>query len=385
MMPTSTRLSKRIANLQASPIREILAVLERPGMVSFAGGLPAAETFPDLPLGAVPASALQYGASEGDWALRARIAAEVTARGLPVDAARVLVLSGSQQGIDLAAKLFVDADTVVAVESPTYLAALQVLRFFGARFTSFTPESPEMLGAARPTLAYVNPTFQNPTGHCYDLAQRQALAMTCTRFGVALFEDDPYRELCFEDDCARRPICAELGDTSWIYQGSFSKSLAPGLRLGYLVCSPDLLPLLTRLKQAADLHSNRLSQALVLAALEDPQRPTRTAALIDFYRARRDVFDGLLWKHFDGLADWRTPAGGLFFWLQMHERALDTRHLLPAALARQVAFMPGEPFFADEGGGRGCLRLNFSHASPADAARGLATLAGVLREALAGR
>jgi DNA-binding transcriptional MocR family regulator len=230
----------------------------------------------------------------------------------------------------------------------------------------------------------VNPTFQNPTGHCYDAAQRQALAATCTRLGLTLFEDDPYRELCYED-CARRPICAELGDTSWIYQGSFSKSLAPGLRLGYLVCSPDLLPLLTRLKQAADLHSNRVSQALVLAALEDPQRATRTAALVDFYRMRRDQFDALLREHFDGLADWRTPAGGLFFWLQLRERTLDTRRLLPAALARQVAFMPGEPFFAEEAGGRGCLRLNFSHASPADAARGLGTLAGVLRDALPGR
>jgi len=383
MTPAPCRLSRRVDDLEASPIREILAVIGRPGMVSFAGGLPAAETFPSLALDAVPREALQYGASEGDEALREAVAAELAARGLAVSAAQVLILSGSQQGIDLVAKLCIDPGTTVAVEAPTYLAALQVFRFFGARFVEYSAQDPTPIGAAGPALTYAIPSFQNPTGYCYDAAERHALVAACVRAGSLLFEDDPYRDLVY-DACERRPLCADLAgtDAAWVYQGSFSKSLAPGLRLGYLACAPTLLPLLTRLKQAADLHSNRLSQALVLAALHDPRRAAREAALIDFYRQRRDAFAGLLATHFGELAQWATPAGGLFFWLQLkHE--LDTRTLLAPALARQVAFMPGEPFYAEPGSVRGRLRLNFSHAAPQDAGRGLAALAEVIRSALA--
>jgi len=380
-MTSSPRLSARVADLHASPIREILALVSQPGMISFAGGLPAPETFPEVTLTGVPRDAWQYGASEGDLALREQVAADLAACDLPVPAAQVLILSGSQQGIDLVAKLFVDAGTAVAVEAPTYLAALQVFRFFGARFIEFTAGTCGSLAASRPALAYVNPTFQNPTGYCYSAEERRTLAVHCRQHGIVVFEDDPYRDLSYGDS-ARRPICADLGDASWIYQGSFSKSLAPGLRLGYLACSVELLPLLTRLKQAADLHSNRLSQALVLAALTDPARQARTAGLIDFYTRRRDAFAALLDEHFGTLADWAVPAGGLFFWLKLRERpALDTRTLLPHALARGIAFMPGEPFFAAERGGRGCLRLNFSHAAPSDAARGLAALAQVVHSA----
>lgn len=382
MTPAAPRLSARLADLEASPIRDILAVVQQPGMVSFAGGLPAAETFPDLRLAEVDTAALQYGASEGDMALRMRIATELAARGIDVPATQVLVLSGSQQGIDLVAKLCIDPGTRVAVEAPTYLAALQVFRFFGARFSEFSPASPAELVASRPALTYAIPSFQNPTGHCYDADARRALATACVQAGSVLFEDDPYRDLCY-DDCTRRPVCADLAGSraSWVYQGSFSKSLAPGLRLGYLACSPDLITPLTRLKQAADLHSNRLSQALVLQALTDPGRAARTMQLVAFYRARRDGFAAQLRQHFGDLAHWQTPPGGLFFWLTLHHQ-VDTRTLLAPALARQVAFMPGEPFYADATPARGQLRLNFSHAAPDAAARGLAALADVVRTVL---
>lgn len=382
MTPAPLRLSSRVEALEASPIREILAVVGRPGMVSFAGGLPAAETFPAFALDAVPREALQYGASEGDDALRTAVAVELAARGLDVNASQVLILSGSQQGIDLIAKLCIDPGTPVAVEAPTYLAALQVFRFFGARFVEYSAQAPDRLVAARPALTYAIPSFQNPTGYCYDAAERRALVEACLRAGSLLFEDDPYRDLVY-GACERRPLCADLvgTDAPWVYQGSFSKSLAPGLRLGYLACAPCLLPLLTRLKQAADLHSNRVSQALVLAALRDPQREARHAALIDFYRRRRDDFAALLTTHFGELAHWSVPAGGLFFWLML-ARDIDTRALLAPALARNVAFMPGEPFYADPGRVRGRLRLNFSHAAPEDAARGLAALAEVIRSAM---
>lgn len=378
--PLPLSLSDRVRDLHPSPIREILAVVSRPGMISFAGGLPAAETFPDFGL-AAPVEALQYGPSEGDPALRARIADELAALGLDAAPERVLVLSGSQQGIDLVGKLFIDAGTPVAVESPTYLAALQVFRFFGARFTPFAPETLDAatLREAGTAFAYAIPTFQNPTGRCYSATERAALADACRQSGVPLFEDDPYRDLVY-DACARRPVCAELAGSRWIYQGSFSKSLAPGLRLGFLAASAELFTPLVRLKQAADLHSNRLSQWLVLQQLESPVRPARLARLADFYRARRDVFAAALDRHFGALADWQTPAGGLFFWLRL-KRVVDTRALLPAAIERGVAFMPGEAFYPDDPAATGTLRLNFSHAGEAEIERGLAILAELVAAA----
>lgn len=381
---TSSRplsLSARVRDLHPSPIREILAVVERPGMISFAGGLPAAETFPDLDLGAPPA-ALQYGPTEGDPRLRERIADELAALGLDCGPERILVLSGSQQGIDLVGKLFIDPGTPVAVESPTYLAALQVFRFFGARFAPFTPETLATagFGATRPAFAYAIPTFQNPTGRCYTGAERAALAHTCDTAGVPLFEDDPYRDLKY-DTCERRPVVTHLQGSPWIYQGSFSKSLAPGLRLGFLTASPEFFTCLVRLKQAADLHSNRLSQWLVLQQLTSPGRPARMARLVDFYRHKRDLFGAALTRHFGGLASWETPAGGLFFWLKLRQ-PIDTRALLPRAIEAGVAFMPGEAFHPDNPAASGTLRLNFSHADEADIERGLSILAGLCADAM---
>jgi 2-aminoadipate transaminase len=385
-MPGAPMLSRRVRDLAPSPIREILSVIERPGMISFAGGLPAPESFPRLDAALLPAGCLQYGPSEGEPALRARIAESLRAMGLACDAAQVIVLSGSQQGIDLVAKLFIDRGTPVAVESPTYLAALQVFRFFGARFVTFAADAPlrrSRRGARGPAIAYAIPTFQNPTGHCYDAPQRAALARRCDEDAIVLFEDDPYRDLAY-DACERTPVCARLERASWVYQGSFSKTLAPGLRLGFLAASRDLVAPLTRLKQAADLHSSRVSQWLVLQQIEHPARAQQLAAVVQGYRRKRDAFAGLLGRHLGDLATWRTPQGGLFFWIAL-KRLADTRALLPRAIERGVAFMPGEPFFPDARAAAGALRLNFSHATEAQADRGLAVLADLLREVRAPR
>ncbi len=373
-MPT---FSTRTQDLVASPVREILAVIDRPGMISFAGGLPASATFPTFVLDAVPTTALQYGPSEGEPALRARIADEVSARGLKCNAEQVLVLSGSQQGIDLVAKLMIDQGTPVAVEAPTYLAALQVFRFFGAALQTYDMDAPGAALRRGPALLYTNPTFQNPTGLCYSRAQRSALAWACDSAQTVLFEDDPYRDLAYEP-CDRTPICARLARASWVYQSSFSKSLAPGLRLGYLVASHDLMPMLIRLKQAADLHSSRLSQWLVQRALDDPARASRLDKLVRFYRERRDLFQQSLQRHFADIATWEAPAGGLFFWLKLRGVRLNTAELLRAALEQNVAFMPGEPFFATPEPAS-YLRLNFSHSEPETAARGLEILARLIR------
>jgi len=382
-VPHTPRLAARTARLHGSPIREILAVIDRPGMISFAGGLPAPETFPALCLERLPPDWLQYGQSEGEWALREQVARDLAAIGLDCRPEQVLILSGSQQGIDLVAKLFVDDDAAVAVESPTYLAALQVLRLFGARFQDLEPwlaggAAPR--AAPPPALAYVIPTFQNPTGRCLDAGQRAALAQACDEQGVPLFEDDPYRDLAFEA-VERTPVCARLRRAPWVYQGSFSKSLAPGLRLGFLAAAPVLVPMLARLKQAADLHSSRISQWLVLEQLRDPGRAQRLERLVHTYRAKRDFFAGALTRHLDGLATWEIAPGGLFFWLVLPRR-LDTRRLLQPALQRNVAFMPGEPFFPSMPEACGALRLNFSHANAQQVERGLAVLGELLRAAL---
>lgn len=375
-----TRFSARARDLHASPIREILSVVNRPGMISFAGGLPAPDSFPQFSLDAVPQPMLQYGPSEGEWELRQRVADDLHARGLQCSAEQVLILSGSQQGIDLVAKLFIDPGTTVAVESPTYLAALQVFRFFGARFAAYDPDALDVPSWRRekPAFAYAIPTFQNPSGRCLDVRQREALAEACDAAHVPLFEDDPYRDLVY-DACERTPVCARLRNAPWIYQGSFSKNLAPGLRLGYLVAAPELLPFLTRLKQAADLHSNRVAQYLVLQQLNDPSYEQRLVKLAERYRRRRDAFESALHRNFGDLASWQTPAGGLFFWLTLNRR-IDTRLLLPKAIEAGVAFMPGEPFLPlAVSDGCGQLRLNFSHASEEQAETGLEKLSELVR------
>jgi DNA-binding transcriptional MocR family regulator len=258
--------SQRMDALRPSPIREILNVIDRPGMVSFAGGLPATETLPDWS-GSIPRGALQYGPSEGDPELRRAVSEQLCGLGLDAPAERVMILAGSQQGIDLVAKLFIDAGTPVAVQSPTYLAALQVFRLYGARFVDLAPGSlPDA------SLAYIVPTFANPTGICATDGERDALATACCATGTTLFEDDPYRDLVY-DDCERTPIAARMDGGSWVYQGSFSKTFAPGLRLGFLASSADLFDRLVMLKQAVDLHSSRLSQRVVLDAITAPGGP----------------------------------------------------------------------------------------------------------------
>lgn len=378
-MQTHGQFSARLADLHASPIREILSVIDRPGMVSFAGGLPAAETFPALTVDAIPRFLLQYGPSEGEPDLREAVAADLNAIGLKCSREQILILSGSQQGIDLVAKLFIDPGTTVALESPTYLAALQVFRFFGADFLPFDPGQPGAAWpkGARPSFLYAIPTFQNPTGRCYSAAEREALRQFCDEREVTLFEDDPYRDLVY-DDCDRTPVCARLERASWIYQGSFSKSLAPGLRLGFLAASPQLVPYLKRLKQAADLHSNRISQWLVLQQMRDAGRNERLAEVAATYRRKRNYFAGALERHLGDLATWQMPPGGLFFWLSL-ARHMDTRTLLPEAIRRGVAFMPGEPFYPDLPESCGALRLNFSHANEEQIERGLSILAELLR------
>lgn len=372
------RLSERVGDLKGSAVRAMLEASLRPDVISFAGGLPAPESFADLELPAPPRDLLQYGPTEGEPELRVKIAEELAAVGLDCPAERVMVLSGSQQGVDLVAKLMIDRGTAVAVESPAYLAALQVFRLFGARLQVLDRADPAggWSGRGAPSLVYVTPTFQNPTGHCWSAAERDAMAETCDARDVVLFEDDPYRDLVYEP-CERQPVCARLKRASFIYQGSFSKTVAPGLRLGFLAASEDLFQHLVRLKQAADLHANRLSQWIVLQYLNDLDRAARTARVVEIYRAKRDRFAKAMKRSLGAFADWRVPPGGMFFWATLKDGS-DPAELLARSLREGVLFTPGEHFLSAEGP-CAAVRLNFSHPASDEAERGLDILGALLR------
>jgi DNA-binding transcriptional MocR family regulator len=379
--------SERVSRLKSSLIREILAAAQRPEVMSFAGGLPAEAMLPKVEWADMPLALGQYGMSEGEPALREALAAEARALGLECEASQVLVVSGSQQTLDLAAKLYIDKGTEILLEAPTYLAALQIFQLFGADYLTVPQESDgpnlaqlrERLEQHRPAFIYLIPTFQNPSAVRYSEAKRAAVAALLDEFGVTLIEDEPYRELTFDGGSAK-PIAGRLKKASWIYTGTVSKTLLPGLRVGYLIASPDLFPHLLKLKQSADLHTNRIGQWQALQWIGTEKYQQHLSELRGFYRQRRDAFQAALEMHFSDLAHWNMPQGGLFFWLKL-KQPLDTRTLLNEALANDVAFMPGEPFFPDPDKNLGHLRLNFSHIDPARLDEGLKRLAAVVRRA----
>ncbi|SMC25310.1 DNA-binding transcriptional regulator, MocR family, contains an aminotransferase domain [Andreprevotia lacus DSM 23236] len=377
--------ARRIDRLTSSLVRDILAAATRPDMISFAGGLPAEEALyqPTLNDGKLP-DIWQYGQTEGEPRLRELVAQHARALGIDCTAAQVLIVNGSQQGIDLVSKLFIDEGTPLLTEAPAYLAALQSFRLFGAELHSFAVDADgAQLDQLKAQLVpqrcvYLTPTFQNPSGYCYSDAERNAVAGAVDAADAILFEDDPYRDLAY-DGPAPAPIAGRLQRARWIYQGSFSKTLAPGLRLGYLIVHPDFITPLTRLKQAADLHSNRLSQALVADCLERGALATHVQSVLPLYLARRDAMAAALQQHLAEYAEWALPKGGLFFWLRLKQR-VDTRQLLQAGLDAGIAIMPGDAFFAGTPQ-QSCLRLNFSHANPALIETGVQRLAGLLAQA----
>ncbi|TCW33646.1 aminotransferase-like domain-containing protein [Gulbenkiania mobilis] len=380
--------SERIERLTGSLIREILSAAQRPEVISFAGGLPAPQCLPALDFSALPPGLAQYGTTEGEPALREAVAAQARdSLGIDCQAEQVLVLSGSQQAIDLISKLFIDPGTPVLTEGPTYLAALQSFNLFGARITAVPQEdgalSPaalaEALARAQPRFSYLIPSFQNPSGACYTEANRRALAEVLDHAGAPVIEDDPYRALSYDGE-APAPLVSHLKKAPWVYCGSFSKTLAPGLRVGFLIASPDLYPYLVKIKQSTDLHTNRPGQWQVLQLLQSPDFPAHLDRLRAVYRAGRDAMQAALERHFADLADWEVPKGGLFFWLTLRTRQ-DTRVLMQRALAHDVAFMPGEPFYPVPEEGLGHLRLNFSHASAERIEEGIARLAQIIRNA----
>jgi len=293
-------LARRTARMNPSVIREILKLTERPGIVSLAGGLPAPETFPveamraatARVLASTPREALQYAASEGHAPLREWVASHLREQGLAVDPAHVLITTGSQQGLDLVAKALIDAGSTVAVESPTYLGALQAFTPCEPEFVAVDCDDegplPAQLGAARDArFLYVLPNFQNPSGRCMPEARRIALVRAARALGLPLVEDNPYGDLWF-DEPPPAPLAARWPEGT-IYLGSFSKVLAPGLRLGYVIAPPALFPKLLQAKQAADLHTPGFNQRVVHEVIRDGFLGEHVPTIRARYRAQRDA------------------------------------------------------------------------------------------------
>ncbi|HSN31791.1 MAG TPA: PLP-dependent aminotransferase family protein [Ideonella sp.] len=389
-------LAQRTKTMNASAIREILALAERPGTISFAGGLPSPATFPVeamreacmrvLGEPAAARQALQYGASEGYGPLREWVAGELQRQGLrSVNAQQVLITTGSQQGLDLVAKVLIDTGSRVLVESPTYLGALQAFAPLQPELAALECDEagplPEALagaaGGAR--FAYLLPNFQNPTGRSIDEPRRAALVARAADLGLPLVEDNPYGELWF--DAPPPPPLAARHPEGVVYLGSFSKVLAPGLRLGYLVAPAPLLRPLLHAKQAADLHTPSFNQRLVHEVVAGGFLDRHVPTIRSRYRAQRDAMLAALERHLGGSGvRWNRPAGGMFLWLEL-PRGLDAATLLGAAVARGVAFVPGAPFFVRPGAAAArSLRLSFVTADEARIETGIAALAGALAE-----
>ncbi|MFD3541173.1 PLP-dependent aminotransferase family protein [Streptomyces sp. NPDC058662] len=384
--------ASRATSVEGSPVREILALTERPGIISFAGGLPAPELFDseglraayDAAFATSARRALQYSTTEGAPELRAAVAARATARGLATDADDIVITSGSQQALTLITSTLVEPGDVVLVENPTYLAALQCFRLAGARVVpapcdarGIIPEAlAELVARERPKLLYTVPTFQNPTGRTLPTGRRAAVAATAARLGLWLVEDDPYGELRYEGRDLPWLAAHPGAEDRTALLGSFSKVMAPGLRLGWLRAPAALRRAAVVAKQAADLHTSTVDQLAAAHYLRTVDLDAHIATVRTAYRARRDALHAALGRALPAGCEWNLPEGGMFLWARLPE-GHDATVLLRSAVAHGVAFVPGAPFFATAPDPR-ALRLSFTTHTPAEITEGATRLAKAL-------
>jgi len=398
--PSSFAFAQRTAGLKPSAIREILKVTGSPDVISFAGGLPAPELFPieataraaqSLLAEDGPAS-LQYDITEGYLPLRQWVCAHLAETvGLTVSPDQILITNGSQQGLDLISKVFLDPGDIVLVENPAYLGALQAFQSYEAVPVGLESDEhglrPEALrtfletSPRKPKLLYLIPNFQNPTGRTTPAARRAEIVSIAAHFGVPVIEDDPYGRLRFSGEDV--PALGTFPDARhWLYLGTSSKIMTPGLRVAWLV-APDreVYEKLVAAKQAADLHTSAFTQRLVWRYVREPGVVTaHVATLCSVYGRRRDVMLAALARHFPSGCSWTQPDGGLFLWATLPE-SIDTLELLKTAAQQKVAFVPGAPFWVDSPV-KNTMRLNFSNATEARIEEGIARLGAVIRAAL---
>ncbi|ATL29570.1 PLP-dependent aminotransferase family protein [Streptomyces formicae] len=387
-------LASRARDVGGSPVRDILAVTARPEVINFAGGLPAPELFDADGIAAAfravlaetPERALQYSTTEGEPSLRAALAERFAVRGLATVADDLLVTTGSQQGLSLLATALVEPGDTVLVEDPCYLAALQAFAFAGARVVPVPCDGagidPDALDALvvrhRPKLLYTVPTFQNPTGRTLPAERRAAIARIAGRRGLWIVEDDPYGELRFEGE--RVPWVATYpgAEDRTVLLGSFSKVMAPGLRLGWLRGPAALVRACVVAKQAADLHTPTVNQLAAARYLADCDLDAHVARVGGVYRERRDAMLAGLGEVLPSGARWGRPEGGMFVWVTLPS-GWDAGALLPSVIAHDVAYVPGAPFFAGAPD-VGTLRLCFVTQAVDEIGEGLRRLGAGLKD-----
>lgn len=392
---TNWTLAARAAKMNSSAIREILKLTDRPGIISMAGGLPAPASFPisaftqscNTVMERDGAAALQYSTTEGFPALRQAIADF-----LPWDVSpeQVLITTGSQQALDLIGKIFMDKGSRILVEKPTYLGALQAFTPFEPVAVGVNSDNEGMLiddfaakvgsGEDKARVAYILPNFQNPTGRTMSEERRQALVEKAKELDIPLVEDNPYGDLWYERE-PPLPLAARNPE-GVIYMGSFSKVLAPGLRVGFIVAPKSVYGKLTQAKQAADLHSPSFNQRVVAEVMKDGFLASHIPTIRAMYKVQRDVMLVALEREMEGLdVNWTRPVGGMFLWVTL-PKGMNAQDLLPEAVERGMAFVPGAPFYADDAE-HNTLRLSYVTVSPEQINKGIAALAAAIRAQLA--
>ncbi len=390
--PIQWQFSERAQQLQSSFIREILKITQRPEIISFAGGLPSPATFPvermkeayDRVLTNAGKVALQYGPTDGYGPLKEWIANSLSTEGTKILPEQILMVSGSQQALDLIGKVLIDEGSRVLVETPSYLGALQAFSVYRPEFGSVTtddhglvPSSIEPV-AEGARLLYSLPNFQNPTGRTLSIERRRELVETCARLGLPLIEDDPYGALSYKGE--PMPKMVAMNPDGVIYMGSFSKVLTPGIRLGY-VCAP--LPLVRRLelaKQAADLHTAQLTQMVVHEVVKDGFLDQHIPTIRTLYGNQCQAMLDAMDEHFPAGVSWTRPEGGMFIWVTLPQH-IDAMKLLDQAIAARVAFVPGAPFYANDPE-TNTLRLSFVTVPPERIREGIAILGKLIAAAM---
>ena len=386
--PIAWQFSRRAQQLQSSVIREILKVTMRPEIISFAGGLPSPETFPiermkaafDTVLSRQGKVALQYGPTDGYGPLREWIAQSLSTPDNRIAMEQVLMVSGSQQALDLLGKVLIDEGSKVLVETPSYLGALQAFSVYQPEFVSVPTDDDGLLPqevdriADGARLLYALPNFQNPTGRTMSVERRLQLVETCARLGLPLIEDDPYGALSYRNEPL--PKMVTMNPDGVIYMGSFSKVLTPGIRLGYVVAPVPLIRKLEQAKQAADLHTSQLTQMVVYETIKDGFLSQHIPSIRTLYANQCQAMLDAMAEFFPAGVTWNKPEGGMFIWVKLPAH-IDSMQLLEEAIEHHVAFVPGAPFYANEPE-KNTLRLSFVTVPPAKIREGVEKLAKLI-------
>jgi len=384
--------AKRADRMQASEIREILKLLDQPDIISFAGGIPDPKFFPTKEIAEVcqrilsnperSAVALQYAVSEGYLPLREYLAKSMGEIGVPCTPQNILITNGSQQALDFLGKLLISTGDTVLVTWPTYLGALQAFNAYEPVYAKLPGLGESYTETAKPKFGYITPEFQNPTGTTLNLEEREALLNLSDTLDMPLIEDHAYNKLRY-DGATVPPILAlaikragSIENTKILYCGTFSKSIVPSLRIGWIVGGKDIIRKLVLVKQASDLHVSPFTQ-MIAHEIASTVMETHTAKTRKVYKERRDAMLAALERYMPRDVTWTKPEGGMFVWVTLPER-FDSAKLLETSIERiRVAFVPGSAFFPDRSG-HNTLRLNFSLNEPAQIEEGIKRLAGLI-------